>query len=366
MTTVKLYAYLKKNLGDDLMVYILLNRYPQYRFFCDGYGTDETFQKCPNFCAKETFYKKYGRLNHLLNILTLNKFNFFNKFFQKLENRISCAVYIGGSLFMQDTQTDIEKRLSYERTRMTKWPLYIIGANFGPYQTESFRIAFESYFADCAGVTFRDRKSFGLFKHLPNVNYAPDVVFNLNPACEQKASDCVLISVIDIEKRLSISQYAEQYDRFIADVCIETAKRGKTPVLMSFCKYEGDEDAITRIYNKLPKAVQQATDTFFYDGNLELALQQFERAERVVATRFHAMILALCFNKPVFSVSYNSKVKNVLDDMGIQAYCDISEVDSVNIKMIFDGMPAFPDISDYKAEAAEQFAQFERYMTHGM
>lgn len=366
MKTVKLYAYWAKNLGDDLMVYILLNRYPQYQFYCDGYGADTTFQNCPNFCAKETFYKKYGRLNHLLNILTLNKFNFFNKFFQKLESRICCSVYIGGSLFIQDAQADIEKRLSYERTRMAKWPLYIIGANFGPYQTESFRIAFESYFADCAGVTFRDRKSFGLFKHLPNVNYAPDVVFNLNPACEQKASDSVLISVIDIEKRCSISQYSSQYDQFIAEVCIETAKRGKTPVLMSFCKYEGDEDAITRIYSKLPKAVRQATDTFFYDGNLELALQLFEQAERIVATRFHAMILALCFNKPVFSVSYNSKVKNVLDDMGIQAYCDISEVEFVNIKMIFDGMPTFPDISEYKAEAAEQFAQFERYITHGM
>lgn len=366
MKTVKLYAYCKKNLGDDLMVYILLNRYPQYRFFYDGYESTEVFQKCPNFCSKETLYRKYGRLNHLLNILTLNKFNFFNKCFQKLEDRISCAVYIGGSLFMQDAQADIEKRMSYERARITQWPLYIIGANFGPYQTESFRTAFESYFGNCAGVTFRDRKSYEMFKHLPNVNYAPDVVFNLKSSCEQTTSDCVLISVIDVKKRSSILQYADQYDQFITDVCIESTNRGKTPVLMSFCKYEGDEDAITRIYSKLPEVVQKETYTFYYDGNLEQALQQFERAERIIATRFHAMILALCFNKPFFSVSYNSKVKNVLDDVGIQTYCDISAVDSVNIKRIFDGMPTFPDISKYKAESEGQFAQFERYMTHEM
>lgn len=365
MKTIRLYAYWAKNLGDDLMVHILLSRYPQYRFYCDDYDLDETFRKYPNFCTKETFYEKYGRFNHLINILTLNKSRFFNWYFQKFEERISCAVYIGGSLFMQDAQTDIKKRMSYERTRMVKWPLFIIGANFGPCQTESFRIAFENYFADCAGVTFRDKKSFELFKHLPNVSYAPDVVFNLNAVCKQETSNCVLISILDVNKKSGISQYADQYDRFIADVCIEAVQRGKTPVLMAFCKDEGDEEAVTRIYNKLPTSVRQTTDTFYYDGNLELALQQFERAERIIATRFHAMILALCFKKPFFSVSYNSKVKDVLNDMGIEAYCDISEVASVNTKTIFEGMPILPDPSEYKTAAERQFAQFERFLIHG-
>ena len=364
MKLVRLYAYWAQNLGDDLMVHILLNRYPQYRFYCDDYDLDETFRRYPNFCCKETFYERYGRLNHLINALTLgkNKTWFFDRVFRQIEKRISSAVYIGGSLFMQDVQTNVEKRLSYERKRMSKGPLYIIGANFGPYQTENFYVGFENYFADCAGVTFRDKRSFELFKHLPNVNYAPDVVLNLKVACKHKASNRILISVLDVSKRPSITQYAGQYESFIADVCTEVVRRDKTPVLMSFCNSEGDEDAIARVLDKLSVEVRRGTDTFFYNGNIDLALQQFQLAERVIATRFHAMILALCFDKPFFSVSYNSKVKNVLDDIGIKTYCEISEISSVAVDAVLDSMTEPADISTYREEAERQFHQFERYM----
>lgn len=367
MKMVKLYAYWAKNLGDDLMVHILLNRYPQYRFYCDDYDADEGFCKYPNFCCKEMLYKKYGRLNHLISILSLNKSNdgFFNWLFRSIEKRICCSIYIGGSLFMQREQTDIDKRLSFERKRLSEYPLYIIGANFGPYQTEEFHKAFETYFANCAGVTFRDKKSQELFRHLPHVSYAPDTVFNLKPICQQEKTDRVLISVLDVSRRPRIAQYADQYKHFIIDICKEITQSNRIPVLMSFCKKEGDEDAIFRIISDLPAEVRQKTDTFFYNGDINLALQQFQLAESVIATRFHAMILALCFEKPFFSISYNSKVKNVLDDIGIKAYCDISDISSVTPKEALDSMSEKVDIMTYRKEAEKQFLQFERFMADG-
>ena len=63
------------------------------------------------------------------------------------------------------------------------------------------------------------RYSAGLFPELPQVRYAPDVVFNYHAAAVQKQKHQVLFSVIDMKNRhgkWGISQYDMAYKRFIA------------------------------------------------------------------------------------------------------------------------------------------------------
>ena len=345
------------------MVQLLLKRYPQYTFYCDDYNFDQSFCAFPNMVSRETFYEKYGRLNHIVSLATFNrkKTAVFDVIFNNIEKRICSSMYIGGSLFMEG-YVDAE----HEIQMIEHTPFFIIGANFGPYTSNAYRDSFEEYFNKCAGVTFRDKKSYDLYKHLPNVKYAPDVVFTLDTGSlnMEKHSNRVLISILDVSRKKGIEMHAEQYEQLIAQCCVTAVKRGKIPVLMSFCKQEGDEVVIDRIQNRLPDEIRKKLETFFYRGNMNEALEQFRLADEVIATRFHAMVLALKFRKPFFVISYNAKIDNVLCDLGIQNYVDIKSVSSIKAEELFSNISGPYDISAYMAEAEKQYEQFDRYMNY--
>lgn len=361
---IRLYAYWNKNLGDDLMVHILLKRYPDLLFYSNEWNrTSARFAEYPNYDNWDSLGVKYGRINHILNILTLlKKKDFFMEAVRRSHAKCCASVYIGGSIYMEMNRP-IADRLLLEEKKTECKPLYVIGANFGPYRTEEFRDGFSEFFRTIGGVTFRDRASYELFQDNPRVAYAPDVVFNLDVAdldCPVQDNK-VLISVIDMARRADLAQYTNVYDDFIAQLCVTCAEQGKPPLLMSFCKGEGDEAAIERILSKLPDSIRKETDTYYYRGDITEALTVIGSAERVIATRFHAMILALKFGKPFFSISYNAKVKNVLSDIGCDGYCEISTLKDWTAGDVLDKCAVW-DVTEYAKQAEQQFSQLDDFL----
>ena len=365
MKRIKLRAYFYQNLGDDLMVDILLRRYPQYMFWTNNSSpATDVFLKYPNFENRACLCSKYGRQNHIANCLTLYKNTdfFLRKMFQKREKECCCGVYIGGSLYMQRADQAIAQQIAAEEEKLEPDPLFVIGANFGPYITDDFREAFAGYFERCGGVTFRDQASYTQYAHLPNVAYAPDVVFNLQDIPEKSGDNSVIISVINLPDRKVLAGYSEAYDAFIVRMCQTCVDQGKTPILMSFCESEGDPAAIDRICNHMDSALRDHTEIYLYKGDIQEAVSLIAGADFVVATRFHAMILALKLGKPFFAISYSDKVKWVMDDLHCDAYCNIRDVATVQPEDILEQYKNPVDITDYAKKAEKQFEQFDRFM----
>lgn len=365
MKMIRLYAYLYHNLGDDLMVETMLSRYRHLLFYCDSDAPirNKRIVAYPNFIDKEKLYEKYGRLNHLLNILTFHKKEnfFFNWLFRRYEQRCQCSVYIGGSLFIPRPDESIGARLERERMKMQQPPLFVIGANFGDEGLE-YTKAFGNFFSQCGGVSFRDKISYDKFSDLNNAQHAPDVVFNYDTSGYTVRDDnVVVISVIDLYRKLSLSQHAEAYDEFIVTVCKECVARNKKPVLVSFCELENDPAAVNRIFERLPHEVQEKTQRCYYRNNPSEVLDLFASANYVVATRFHAMVLAMKFQKPFFCISYNEKIRQVLAETGIDHYCELAQIKTLDAKDIFaeSGMHVS---EEYMGQAKKQFSQFENYI----
>lgn len=366
MKMIRLYAYLYHNLGDDLMVEVLLKRYGNMVFYCDCDAPirNKRLISYPNFVDKEKLYEKYGRLNHILNILTLHRNDgfFFRWLFKQYERKCKCSVYVGGSLYMPRSNESIDDRILREKRKMEQSPLFVIGTNFGE-EEKVFENAFKEYFSQCGGVSFRDKASYDKFSSLPNTQYAPDVVFNydIQKSNNSLNRDTVLISVIDFYSRPSLFQYADTYDRLIVEVCETCVRQNKTPVLVSFCELEGDTIAIERIYSLLPKSTRENTQSVFYRNNLPEVLNAFAGASYVIATRFHSMILALKFQKPLFCISYNEKVKQVIQDMGADCFCDLDQINKITMDDVFAGITP-PNIEVYSSQASKQFVQLDRYI----
>lgn len=355
MKGIKLYAYFAGNLGDDLMVRILRQRYPGVQFY------SETWQDVPGIVTWESLQQKHGRLNHLLNILTGDRWKdvYMDAVRKHYDRKCVCSVYIGGSVYMQ--RTDTATQLAQEERKLCNGPLFVMGANFGPYREAAFPEGFAGYFRRCAGVTFREKASFSLFQNCGHVAYAPDVVLNLR-AVPGQSDGTVLISVIDLENRPDLRQYRENYENRMASLCEACVKMGKQPVLLSFCQAEGDEKAVSRILEGLSPELGRQVKHLRYRGEPEKILDAYARAERVIATRFHAMILALCYEKPVFCISYSEKCGNYLKDLHFPNVCEISALADIAPAAMLGrcGLPA--GLTEHKQAAGGQFAQLDTFL----
>ena len=289
---IYLNAYLEKNFGDDLFVKIIVDRYKNHTFYAisNSYKTRNNLQ----------IYK------NTLKMRILNKLGLKEKVYI---NSKDISVSIGGSMFIEGL-SPVERKKIYGNN-----PYYILGSNFGPYKTEKFYKKGYELFKNAEDVCVRDKYTYNLFKDLPNVRYAPDIVFTLDTSkikiSEEKKA---IISVIDCENKLG-KQYQEKYENMIKEMIKFFIENGYKVALMSFCKRENDEIAIERILNNLDENTKQQVQKYFYDGNVEETLDYIAQSQIIVGTRFHANILGLLLRKTVIPIIYSNKTSEFLKDI---------------------------------------------------
>ena len=363
---INVYAYFAQNLGDDLMVDLLVKRFSKFRFYTEREIKNLSLLKNKNFGDTGFYKEKYQKLGKWIDKLLKNpEGTFVEKQLDKIRDNRFCSVLIGGSIFMQRgalSDAQVRARMRRNDSYLNHGPLFVISANFGAYFTEYFKTSFEEHFKKCAGVSFRDKASYDMFSHLPNINYAPDLVFSLEniPKGKENTNE-ILVSAIDLSTKYGIEKYAEPYENFVAEFCKYIVGIGKTPVLMSFCKAEGDETAIERIRTKMGESANH-TKTYFYDGDMEKALQRIADCDFVLASRFHAVVLALLFKKRFFALSYDMKTENLLKDLNSKLYCDVSNLNNITPNEIFEKESDISDITDYIKSAKGHFDQLDKYL----
>lgn len=300
-------AYIKLNFGDDLFLDALFKRYSTESFYVIAEPEYKAiFQKYENVSVieKNLIYKMINRILKCMG----------TGLFKLIASRSACAVLIGGSLFMEP---------SFPSCEVDNTPLFIVGANYGPEKTLSYREKCAEYFLHSADVCLRDSNSYSYFSTLPNVRVASDVLFSLDYAryINEGRNNKVFVSVIDIteERRTSISQYRNPYMRFLKNEITRHVRAGRKVVISSFCSYEGDELACQGLLSQLDSDIKGSVETCLYDGDLDKVLFLIGSSDYVIGTRFHSIVVALAMGKRVAPLSYSPKTENMLSDIGIDA-----------------------------------------------
>lgn len=285
-------AYLAKNLGDDLFIHILTERYPNHKFYTISKGIKGYDKNNLKVYSNPYFFR------------VLKKFQ-WEKY---LANQYDLVVSIGGSMYMENN--DSKRDFSLGKNKR-----YILGSNFGPYKTEEYYKNIYGIFKNAEDVCFREKYSYDLFKTLKNVRYASDIVFSMNTDNIKNTNrKRAIISVISCEKKID-KKYMKIYEDKMIDLIKFFDSKNYEVCLMSFCKIEGDEDAIKSILQKCDETLKNKIETYFYNGNLKETLDIIGDSQVVVGTRFHANIIGLLLGKTVIPILYSDKTKHVLDDM---------------------------------------------------
>lgn len=322
MKRIFLHAYDGVNLGDDLFVRMLCRRYPQTQFAVWG---DETrrvvFRDIPNL-------RILNRENWLSRLLGAIRPSFAARYRNWREDRCDGAVHIGGSVFMEYPGWEqTARRWLWEAERRKT---YVLGANFGPYTEEAYRNAMAEAFAKMEDVCFRDRYSRGLFGG--NVRYAPDILLGYPMPEVNIREKQLFVSVIDCARKEESGNTLEIYEAGylagMAKLLSGYLDRGWTLVMASFCRREGDETGIAKALDAMGiSAEDPRIRALRYDGsNTEEILAALAGSGAVIASRFHAAVLALAADRPVLPVAYSRKTIRALADMGFDgAVVDLRE-----------------------------------------
>lgn len=304
-----LYAYDRQNLGDDLFVHTITGRYPNTQFYMwSDPKNQETFSCLPNLKVID----KDSGFVHFLHKL---RPSLVARYRAWLEKRCDAVVYIGGSIFME--YPNWEQLCTWWEYEAQNRPFYVLGANFGPYHTEGYREKMAEIFANCRDVCFRDRYSADLFPGL--VRQAPDILFGYPMPKATVKPNQVFVSVINCAGRDESHDLKDHDGRYVANMAAllqQLLDGGKSLILASFCKEEGDEEGIRKILTAMGAQNDPRIRTLFYDGtNAEALTTAIAESAGVIATRFHAVILAMAAGRPVLPILYSDKTKHVLEDL---------------------------------------------------
>lgn len=227
--------------------------------------------------------------------------------YEKEASRFDATVRIGGSIFIEGSHSRTTTR--FEKCRN----LFIIGANFGPFNSQSFFENKERQIRHSVDCCFRDLYSYNLFRQLQQVRYAPDALFGYPYLPLLQEGEHVGISVMDFTGRPFVGDRRAVYENCIAEVCDYWTGLGKQVKLYSFCELEGDGIAAERIRSLCQR--QGSVTIIRYTGDMDPFLEDLNSCNIIYATRFHAMILGWAMNKKVVPLIYSLKQKHVLEDI---------------------------------------------------
>lgn len=368
---ILVHMYLANNLGDDLFLKVLLERYPniEFKFLHDH--------------KKYYIIDRYSNASIVL-IPKLNRFHFafarffntkmaFKLYFKKItqilnkERKSSDGFLIlGGSLFMEGKNEYFKKQfynIVYDVFENKQ--KFIIGSNFGPYRNEDYKLFFKSIFSNSTDVCFRDIYSYKLFSEIPTVRYSPDAVFELRPISHYKEKKSVGFIPISLRNRPELSKHEDLYNNFFAQLMLKFLENEYNVSIYSFCENEGDIEAVSNILKLLGDRMSRSVNIVNYNGeNIEKFLSHFSNDNYLVCSRFHSMILGLINQQNIYPVTYSKKMNNVLEDIHFTGeYTSISELSSLNVENVYNKILDNEfDVSHFLASNDNQFRILDNYL----
>lgn len=291
-------AYLDNNLGDDLMISLLVNRFPDERFFLytDKSVVAHTFEAFENIVIRKPGDWKEDM------------------------KRASAYVSIGGSRFQVFNWNQRIWRLrriaKLRKLRRHGVKIATIGANLGPYSDAWGARLTKWELQKNDLITVRDQEAMTYlrsFRGVKNFHYAEDIVYNLDRGAEDPSG---VRSGLGISAYRSIRPHEVNDGNYeflarLADDYIQ--KTGKRVYLFAFdTEAENDLAAAHHIYQRARE--KEGIVIVPYLGGQAAFLEAFARCDRMIAIRFHSAVLADLYQIPFLPVIYSNKMRNFLDD----------------------------------------------------
>ena len=346
---ILLFACIEKNIGDDLFIYTISNRYKNVVFRISAEAKYGTLKKLDNLLFDKDLEKWIKYSNYVSENIIKEFFrSILIKYYKRKVGYSEIAIYIVGNAF---------KNMRYHGKKDSRWlnervdlvdRFYLLSTNFGPYTDKRWEKDCEDVFGRITDLCFRDKKSFDIFRSLPNVRCKPDAILSLGKR-DHLNNNYIVVSMIDCKmsgRPEELCQASTNYEDKICEIVNHYTSLGKKVVLLNSNTLQ-DLPATKRVYSRIMN--HNAVSIYNYEGMLEEVFDIFKNAEMVFATRLHTIILSWLYSVPVIPIIYDIKVKGLLDECCFDDfYINISDINSLSIDALQE------IITNYKFELSEE------------
>lgn len=359
---VFLSSYLNNNLGDDLMIKMICDRYPHHDFYISNINNlSRPSIHCDNLYVIGSITPRKSQyilraINKCLSYLRIPKIQIV---FHFLFHKYDINLELGGSIFMQVTEKSWINKVRDASFIVGRIPINIIDdCNFGPYTSSSFLKKHKELFSKYDQVIFRDGYSLSLFSELNNVNWFPDIVFSY-PFRHIGGKNYYIVSVVGMDN-VGIKNNLDLYISGLVSL-VDRISTCSDVLLLSFCNGEGDALTCEKIYKSL---YNKKNVSIFEHENVEETVRVIENSKGMICTRFHASVSALSMNKPLIPIIYSNKISSMLSDLNYEGYkWNILNGEKIDIVKALEALNSKPVI-DYAfiKKSKEHLRTLDKYL----
>lgn len=369
--------FLDHNLGDDLFLDTLLERYSNHDFYIDlpiGMELNPYFKQYKNLFYIVTKNTKFNKIKK-----KILEYTFINTI--KRAKKYDVYILIGGSLFEVRNYRELRYRykqfLKYKLQSLLGVPRIVLGANLGPFFSKKGEKIIKKILKTFNGISVRDLKS---FNYLKKWNYASneytlgsDIIFGnkllLNiPHVEDKKSLGISIVNSYSDTTYQKQMYTKKIQEIIR-VYLSQDKENKVKLL----GFDGgivmsDEEIAKKIYSSLNEEERKRVKIVMYNPKINLYdfLKEFLECEFIVGGRFHSVILSLICKKKFVAINYSEKIENVLLDLQSEkyliSYIEIEKHKAENILNLLKTSEKIVLKEDYKKDSELHFKFLDKIL----
>lgn len=300
---VLLDAYYDHNFGDDLFISIVTSRYPQHQFFSFIDGCSLSVQEWTYTIPNLTVLPKCSVIQHA---------GFFDAY-----------VLIGGDVIPDggDYTGSYERRKGFMRAvKNTGGYVTMLGFSLYDYYGQ------KTYTDICEMVNLADdivpRDAFS-YEYLRTISKETKIRFGIDMAfCmdydEKSVHTPTGVLGISIRKKLNASEKENEAYEYniarIADAYLQTHMNGSVHFLSFSYGTSDDSEIAQSIIEKMQH--RERIKIIPYSGQIGAYIKKIDFCDAIIATRFHAVIMALILHKPFVPVPYEVKVNHLLEQIG--------------------------------------------------
>lgn len=374
MKKILLLAYSNRNFGDDMFVKTLCNFFPNTSFYLEApKGYESVLGNISNLTIidENIFIRLIRRVDKLITKIIPSNNCLIRKHWVKSYDAV---VYVIGALFDDDEfwNNQLEKN-GLEVTKQSLWknsfdkdtPFLLLGCNMTRINSREYVESMNYMFSGLKDICFRDKYSFNFFSQLSNTRYSKDIVFNYNCKKIEKEKMAlvsvwgVLTTVNNFPQWKWAENQWEAYEKFLIEAVDRLSILGYKVYLLSLCEAEGDYNASTIIRQKS----NSKPEIINYSDNIDEIINFFERADFVVGTRFHSVVMGINARCKLFPIIYESKTEQLLKDIGYEGNSTkLENIGECNIEdIVFSSQTNMGlDLKAIKEDARNQFAILEQ------
>lgn len=316
-------GYLDENLGDDLFLQIVADRYSEKNITVLLHK--EYHNPLPENINPIIIEKAEKKESDVLDIM--KKYHIPRRLYppymryekRKLRSfarKAKYNIFVTGSGFMENSQWGYWKYLHEKKYFRNN--IYLLGCNFGPFTSKSYLSKYTQLFKKAKDVCFRDSYSYRLFPQLSNVRFAYDIVFTYKLGEKYILPDdygkYAVISLVNLYKDNKKCGDEKAYIKLLVGVSNYLTRSGMKVVFAGFCKNQGDD----LIINQVVQLCENKKNISIYnypDIDCPSMMSLFKNAELVVSSRYHAAIIAMLYQRKLYVLSYSEKTVHVLQDI---------------------------------------------------